>query len=88
MCYIQVSLSSLIPKTETDCRKIEYAFRSATQIFGPAIIESLVSDLKEKYNIRIGTFPCSSVNEIEAALAEIIGTSADILVSRMRSFMR
>jgi hypothetical protein len=62
--------------------------RQAISIFGDQAAEALILALKERYNIRLGQTPCSSVEEIFEALADLSGQGADILVSRIRSFLR
>jgi hypothetical protein len=71
-----------------ECTKIEVAFRKTMSIYGENTARVLLFQLEEKYDIRIGSTPCASLEEIEAALFDIAGVGADILISRMRSFMR
>jgi hypothetical protein len=70
------------------CAGVEKALREAMGVFGDDSMEATIMVLKNKYGIRLGNPPCSSITEIENALAEITGTGADIIVSRLRSFMR
>ena len=70
------------------CIALEGALRQAISIFGDQAAEALILALKERYNIRLGQAPCSSVEEIFEALADLSGPGADILVSRIRSFLR
>lgn len=85
---MQVAPFSLMPKKEVECRKIEKAFRKATKVFGDSVVQLLIYHLEEKYGVHIGSAPCSSVEEIEAALTDVAGGAADILISRMRTFLR
>jgi hypothetical protein len=71
-----------------ECKKIEEAFLKAMKVFDDSAVRVLVSQLEEKYSVRIGSEPCSSVAEIEAALFDIAGVGADLLTSRIRSFLR
>ncbi len=71
-----------------ECAKIAKAFDRATDVFEKYSARLLRSILEEKHGIQIGTCPCSTLEEIEAALFEIAGVAADLLVSRMRSFAR
>jgi hypothetical protein len=70
------------------CTRLEKALREAMSVFGEDSATATIMALQSKYGIRIGNPPCSSIDEIEKALAEITGTGADIIVSRMRSFLR
>jgi hypothetical protein len=88
MYYKQVAPFCLMPKQEVECRKIESAFRNATKVFDDSVVELLLYHLEKKYCVRIGPAPCSSVEEIEAALSDVLGGAADILISRMRAFLR
>jgi hypothetical protein len=73
-----------------ECKKIEEAFMKAMKVFDESAVRVLVSQLEEKYNIRLGSVPCSSLAEIEAALLCIAGVGSDLetLTSRIRSFLR
>ena len=70
------------------CIALESALRQAISIFGDQAAEALILALKERYNIRLGQAPCSSIEEITEALADLSGPGADILVSRIRAFLR
>ncbi|MEO9295150.1 MAG: hypothetical protein ABI347_06075 [Nitrososphaera sp.] len=55
---------------------------------GDSAVEALVFVLKERYSIKLGgRSPCSSIEEIEAALVDISGTAAEILIMRMRAHL-
>lgn len=70
------------------CIALEGALRHSISIFGDQAAEALILALKERYNIRLGQAPCSSIEEIFEALTDLSGPGADILVSRIRSFLR
>lgn len=70
------------------CAGLERALREAMGVFGEDSVTAMIMALKGKCGIRLGEPPCSSIEEIEKALGEITGTGADIIVSRLRSFMR
>lgn len=70
------------------CTRLEKALREAMSVFGEDSVTATIMALTSKYGIKIGKPPCSSIEDIERALAEITGTGADIIVSRMRSFLR
>lgn len=72
----------------SECKKIAEAFEKATKVFDPNTTLLLRSLLEERCGLKIGSPPCSTLEEIEAAMTEIAGTGADLLISRMRSFMR
>jgi hypothetical protein len=59
-----------------ECAKIAEAFERATKAFGQDTARLLRSLLEEKHGIRIGTCPCSTLEEIEAALFELAGVAA------------
>lgn len=77
-----------MPAEQADCKKIEAAFMKAMHAFDEQSIRVLLFHLEERYGIRIGSSPCASLEEIEAGLTEIAGVASDILISRMRSFLR
>jgi hypothetical protein len=77
-----------LPENETDCKKIEQAFLKATKVFDESAVRVLMYHLEDKYHVHIGSAPCSSVEQIYAALLDIAGSAADLLISRMRSFLR
>ena len=76
------------PGDASYCAALEKALRQAASIFGDEAVEALMLALKERYNIRLGQAPCSSIEDIEKALADISGPGADIIISRVRSFLR
>ncbi|AIF82104.1 hypothetical protein NTE_00020 [Candidatus Nitrososphaera evergladensis SR1] len=69
-----------------DCKKIEEALKKALNTFDESAVRVLFYHLAEKYRIRFEP-PCSSVEEIEAALFDIAGPASDLVISRMRSFL-
>ena len=75
-------------KSADYCKGLEKALREAMNVFGEDSANATIMALTSKYGIKIGKPPCSSIEDIEKALAEITGTGADIIVSRMRSFLR
>jgi hypothetical protein len=77
-----------MPADEAECRRIEVAFVQAMRAFDEPAVQILKFHLEEKYGIRIGVCPCSTLEEIEAALTEIAGVASDLLISRMRAFLR
>jgi hypothetical protein len=70
-----------------DCKKIEEALKRALETFEPPATRVLLYHLAERYHISFEP-PCSSMEEIEAALFDIAGPASDLVVSRMRSFLR
>ncbi len=70
-----------------DCEKIQKALREATVVLGEAAWKSIELQLQSVYGIRLEP-PCSAVEDIERALFDLLGNSADLIVVRMRSFMR
>jgi hypothetical protein len=70
-----------------DCKKIEEALKKALETFDAPAVRVLLYHLAEKYHVRFEP-PCSSAKEIEAALFDIAGPASDLVVSRMRSFLR
>ena len=73
------------PPGNGGCEKVEAALKSAAGILGDQAAEALIFVLKDRYRIRLGKSPCSSIEEIEAALVDVAGVAAEILVSRMRA---
>jgi len=88
-----VPLRSVGSKTLGDTKSADYctvlkkALLEAMDIFGEDSVTAIVMALKGKYSIKLGSPPCSSIEEIEATFVEITGTGVDIIASRMRSFM-
>lgn len=70
-----------------ECTKIQSALRNAAIVMGDGVWESIEKQLQIVYRLRLDP-PCSAVDEIEKALVDLLGTSADLIVVRMRSFMR
>ena len=72
---------------DADCRKIEEAFRKAVKVFDESGVRVLLYHFEEKYGIHFEP-PCPSVEEIETALYDMAGPASDLIISRMRSFLR
>ena len=70
-----------------NCKELEMAFLSAASILGDSATEALVFVLKDRYRIRFVGPPCSSMEEIEAALVDISGVASEILACRMRTYL-
>lgn len=70
------------------CAALENALTQAASIFGDQAGEVLILALKERYGIKMGQAPCSSIKKITTALIDISGPGADILISRVRSFLQ
>ena len=73
---------------ESECRRLEEAFRLAMRVFDASTTRLLISELEDKYDVHIGEPPCSSLEEIERALVEVTDVGADLIISRMREFLR
>ena len=71
-----------------ECKKVEEALRKAAMVSEENTINVLKYQLEERYNVKIGSPPRASLDEIEKALFDIAGDGADLFISRMRSFMR
>ncbi len=69
------------------CAAIEKAILKTMEIFGEDYAKATVMMLKNRYRIRLGSAPFSSIEDIERVLAEITGTGADMIISRMRLFL-
>jgi hypothetical protein len=76
------------PGDASYCKELERALRQAASIFGDYAAEALILALKERYGIKLGQAPCSPIDDIAKALCDISGPGADILISRVRSFLR
>ena len=70
-----------------NCKEIEMALLSAASILGDPAAQALVFVLKDRYGIRLGGPPCSSREEIEAALVDISGATAEILLVKTRAYL-
>jgi hypothetical protein len=70
-----------------DCAKIQSALHNAAVVLGDGVWESIEMQLQAVYRLRLEP-PCSTVEEMENALIDLLGTSADLMLAGMRSFMR
>ena len=70
-----------------DCDKIEQAFKNAVRVFDESAVRVLLYHLEEKYHMRFEP-PCPKLEEIEAALHDIAGPAADVIIVRIRAFLR
>lgn len=70
-----------------NCENIREALREETVVRGEAAWKSIALQLQTVYGIRLDP-PCSTVQDVENALVDLLGTSADLIVVRMRSFLR
>lgn len=70
-----------------DCTRIQGALRNAAIVMGDGVWESIEKQLQVAFHLRLDP-PCSTVGEIEKALVELLGSSADLIVVRMRAFLR
>ena len=73
---------------ESECRRLEEAFWQAMKVFDASTTRLLISEMEDKYGIHIGMPPCSSAEEIEKALIKITDVGPDLIISRMREFLR
>jgi hypothetical protein len=72
-----------------DCRTKHMALNHALSVFGENAARLLISQLEDKYRLIIdGSTPCSSLEDIEQALLDIAGPSSDLIIARMRAFLR
>ncbi|MEW5839479.1 hypothetical protein [Nitrososphaera sp.] len=71
-----------------DCETKRQALRHAVSAFSPDAYRLLVFHLEDRYKLIINGSPCSALEDIEAALVDIAGPSADLIISRMRAFLR
>lgn len=62
------------------CSGVKKALREAMGAFGEDSVEATFIMLKNKYGIRLGSPPCSSIAEIEEALGEITDTGVETLL--------
>lgn len=71
------------------CKEKREALEKALGVFGENAYKLLVSVLEDDYKLVIdGSTPCSSVEDIEKAIFDIAGSSADLIISRMNAFLR
>ena len=72
-----------------DCKTKKEALKYALSVFGENASRLLISQLEDKYRLIVdGSTPCSSLEEIEGALLDIAGPTADLIISRMHTFLR
>ena len=72
-----------------DCKTKQNALNHALSVFGENAARLLISQLEDKYRLIVnGTTPCSSLEDIEHALFDIAGPSSDLIIARMRAFLR
>ncbi|UVS69941.1 hypothetical protein [Nitrososphaera viennensis] len=71
---------------EKYCDRMEDAFLRACDIFEHSTVNVLMYHLEETYHIRFKP-PCSTLEDIEAALFDITGTGAGLIIKRMEKFL-
>lgn len=72
-----------------DCKTKRAALKHALSIFGEDASRLFISQLEDKYKLIVdGGTPCSSVEDIDNAIMDIAGPSADLIISRMHSYLR
>lgn len=70
------------------CAQKRQALKHALRVFGENTYNLLVFHLEDRYKLIINGSPCSAVADIEAALTDMAGSSADLIISRMHSYLR
>jgi hypothetical protein len=69
------------------CDEIKTAFMKACDLLEKSTVSVLIYPLEKKYNIRFER-PCSTLEEIEAALFDITGYGATLLIRRIHDFLQ
>lgn len=70
------------------CAAKRDALKFALSAFGSGAYRLMVFHLEDRYNVKIESSPCSELADLEAALHDMAGTSADLIIARMHSFLR
>jgi hypothetical protein len=70
-----------------DCTAKRQALKQAISVFGEGAARLLISQLEDKYKLRINGSPCSALYDIEAALVDIAGSSSDLIITRIHAFL-
>lgn len=70
------------------CAQKREALKQALGVFGNEAYNVLVFHLEDRYKLIINGSPCSAVADIESALTDMAGSSADLIISRMHSYLR
>lgn len=70
------------------CAQKREALKQALGAFGDNAFDLLVFHLEDRYKLVINGSPCSAVADIEAALTDMAGSSADLIISRMHAYLR
>ena len=83
-----ILLTTMLEGYLYDCTTKRQAFNQAISVFGEGAGRLLISQLEDKYKLRITSSPCSAIADIESALVDMAGPSADLIISRMHSFLR
>lgn len=71
-----------------NCTQKRKALKNALSAFGEDAYRLIVSQLEDKYKLIIEGEPCSAIEDIEIALRDIAGSSADLIIARMHQFLR
>lgn len=72
-----------------DCKTKRIALEHALKVYGADASRLVISQLEDKYKLIIsGSTPCSSVADIEAAVFDLAGPSADLIIARLHAFLR
>jgi hypothetical protein len=70
------------------CAQKRKALNYALTAFDESAYRLVVSQLEDRYKLIIEGSPCSAVADIEAALRDMAGSSADLIISRMHAYLR
>jgi hypothetical protein len=70
------------------CSQKREALKQALAMFSQDTYRVLVFHLEDRYKLIIEGSPCSAISDIEDALNEIAGPAADLIISRIHSFLR
>ena len=71
-----------------DCTAKREALKFALSAFGSGAYRLMVFHLEDRYNVNIESSPCSELADLEDALRDMAGSSADLIIARMHSFLR
>lgn len=70
------------------CAQKRKALNYAIAAFDESAYRLVVSQLEDRYKLIIEGSPCSAVADIEEALTDMAGHSADLIISRMHTYLR
>lgn len=75
------------PNGEANSKNVKEAFLRAINVLGPETSRLLLYHLEHNYGISVEGSSFAKSSEIEAALTDVAGTGATLIIQKMREYM-